>query len=346
MPPVTPSPHRFLAGQRRQPSPSKDAKRLRALRRLQPEERETTPQRKTPAPAPSPGQFAAAPRFGFGRPSPARQSSPPKPSLAEALRTSSRPVEDVDEAQGHEDDDDEMLMCDDEEAQAVPTTEDRLQDVQQWANALPYSPKRRRLDDVQTEPQQDASIAVPPKPVFKHPTTPASHMNTGAHTFSRAGSVASTIGTENGAAGIRRPQFLRSSVAPSEQLEPLPEAFSPHRRGEKFVPGGLAATMQQWVIETGQAAAHSRKGQGYLNGEDYVLRAKVSSVAGRGPMLVQGRHIDGGDVRLMLVADSKKDAIIDIPVGSTVGVRAPTWDIELEGISWTVGVDWKVLQQR
>lgn len=62
-------------------------------------------------------------------------------------------------------------------------------------------------------------------------------------------------------------------------------------------------------------------------------------------MLVQGRNLDGGDVGLMLVVDSKKDVIVNVPVGSTVGVRAPTWDIELDGVSWTVGVDWKVLQQ-
>lgn len=237
-----------------------------------------------------------------------------------------------------------MLMLDDEEAQAVPTTEVRHTDVQQWANNLPYSPKRRRLDDTQTGQQQDA-FAVPTKPVFKHPTTPASHNISGHHNFSRAGSVASTIFTDNGTTAIRRPQFLRSSVAPSEQFEPLPEAFSPHRRGEKFVPGGLAATMQQWVIETGQAASHSRKGQGYLRGEDYVLRAKVVSVAGKGPIMVQGRHLEGEDVRLMLTVGSKKDAVVDVPVGSVVGVRAPTWDVELKGVSWTVAVDWKVVQQ-
>ncbi|KAK4503905.1 hypothetical protein PRZ48_004820 [Zasmidium cellare] len=344
MPPATPSPHRFLAGQRRQASPSKDVKRLPALRRLQPEERESTPQRVTPAPAPSPGQFAATPRFAFGRAPQAGRQSPAKPSLADALRTSSRPVEDVDEAQGHDHEDDEMLM-DDEQTQAVPTTEDRSQDIQQWANELPYSPKRRRLDDFEAGQQQNAFANVQTKPVFKHPTTPASHMTTGPHTFSRAGSVASTVGTDAGIAAIRRPQFLRSSVAPSEQFEPLPEAFSPHRRGEKFVPGGLAATMQQWVIETGQAAAHSRKGQGYLKGEDYVLRARVVSIHGKGPILVQARHLDGGDVRLMLMVDLKKDAIIDVPAGAMVGVRAPTWDIELEGVSWTVGVDWKVLPQ-
>lgn len=247
-------------------------------------------------------------------------------------------MEDVEEAREQDDEDDEMLMLDDEHFGAVPTTE-RNHEIQEWANDLPFSPKRRKLDD------DEHSNLAPPNPVFKHPTTPASHMTSGPHNFARAGSVASTVGFDDAASSIRRPPFLRPSVAPSEQLEPLPEAFSPHRRGEKFVPGGLAATMQQWVIETGQAASHSRKGLGYLKGEDYVLRVRVESVAGKGPLLAQGRSLDGDEVKLLLVVDSKKDSVIDVPAGSVVGIRAPTWDMELEGNSWTVGVDWKALQQ-
>ena len=34
---------------------------------------------------------------------------------------------------------------------------------------------------------------------------------------------------------------------------------------------------------------------------------------------------------------------IKLRVGGLVGVRAPTWDVEVGGEKWTVGVDWVVL---
>lgn len=107
------------------------------------------------------------------------------------------------------------------------------------------------------------------------------------------------------------------------------------------MPGGMAATLQQWVIETGQNAAQTRRGQGYLRGEVYVTRCAVVAVTGKGPFMVQGRLSDGTEVKLLLVANSKQT---NVAVGSDLGVRAPVWNIQLEGCSWEVGVDWKIIQ--
>lgn len=229
------------------------------------------------------------------------------------------------------------MLLDDEQTNAMPTTESTqpAYEAQPWVNNLPYSPKRRKLDEMQGSAQGS-----PARPVFKQPTTPASAYASKPQPFTRAGSVAST--TSDTDSQIRRPPFLRSSLAPIEPAEPLPDAFSPHRRGEKFVPGGMAATMQQWVVETGQGAAHSRRGQGYLRGEDYVLRVKVKSAIGSGPVLVQGILPDDEEMSIVLVLDPKK-SLSDVAQGSVVGVRAPTWEIELDGRAWTVGVDWKIL---
>jgi hypothetical protein len=111
------------------------------------------------------------------------------------------------------------------------------------------------------------------------------------------------------------------------------------------MPGGMAATAQQWVIETGQAAMQSRKGQGYLKGEDYVFRAKVASRMGEGPTTVLATLPDGDIVHLLLAANRSANAAqtAEVMEGCVVGVRAPIWEIKLDGRMWTVAVDWKMV---
>ena len=111
------------------------------------------------------------------------------------------------------------------------------------------------------------------------------------------------------------------------------------------MPGGMAATAQQWVIETGQAAAQSRKGQGYLKGEDYVLQAKVESCTGDGPTTALATLPSGSVVHLLLAANHSGNAAqtAEVVEGCVVGIRAPTWEMELDGRVWAVGVDWKVV---
>ncbi|CZT17518.1 uncharacterized protein RCC_03352 [Ramularia collo-cygni] len=325
MAPVTPSPHRFVAGHRRQASPAKESRlRQEALINI------NNNVAGQPPPGPSASQFARAPRFAFGRAPQTTQPSRPRPlpsqRLIEALRT--RPADDVEEQNLA--DDDEML--DVEQTEAFPSVEtgDELRD-------LPYSPKRRRYSIESPNAESHVQRLSPNRPTFRQPATPVSHV-TAAH-FARPASVSGSSRAED--TQTRRPAFLRASLAPSEQHEPLPEAFSPHRRGEKFVPGGMAATLQQWVIETGQNAAQSRRGQGYLRGEDYVLRCTVLSISGKGPFMIRGKLSDGTEVKLLLVANSKQTTVA---VGSDVGVRAPLWNIQLDSCSWQVGVDWRMIE--
>lgn len=272
-------------------------------------------------------QFAQAPRFAFGRASQSsRPGQPHSQRLVEALRT--RKPDDVEEENDADNDDDEMLEVEHDEA--LPTIEGADD-----SRHLTRSPKRRRYSSENVTIEHRAVVTSPAPPVFRQPTTPASHV-----TAAQFAAVHNVHGSRGDGIQIRRPAFLRASLAPSEQPEPLPEAFSPHRRGEKFVPGGMAATLQQWVIETGQKAAQSRRGQGYLRGEEYVLRCVVASMSGRAPLTILGTLSDGTEVRLLLVVGSNKTKVL---VGSDLGVRAPVWDIQLEGRSWTVGVDWKVV---
>lgn len=324
----TPSPHRFLTGNRRHASPAKRERPSPAPR----EQSRAAVEHHASQAQPTSSQFAPTPRFGKTKPSSDRPPSPSKPVLAQALRASIRPAEAVEDTVG-ENDDEEML----DDTHAVPTIEQDGASTP-WTNDLALSPKRRRLD-------VHDDFSSPGQACFKHPQTPASHFAKAVPRV-QPPPTHESISTQRSDNAAPRPAFLRSSVAPSEPSEPLPDAFSPHRRGQKFVPGGMAATMQQWVLETGQAAVQSRKGQGYLRGEDYVMRLKVEIVGGDGPHVVKTRSANGESVSLVLARSAQVGAVHsqEVTAGRVVGVRAPSWDIDIDGEHYAVAVDWKILQ--
>lgn len=339
----TPSPHRFLSGQSRKASPTKKTKPPSALRQTaiqEPNEPAATPQPATPS------QFVATPRFSLGKPKPptvgSRPQSLPKPSFIDALRATAAIREDVDDAllEAH-DEDEEML--DGEHAHALPTTESDRAAGYDWTNDLPYSPKKRRLDELGSDEHEMGTSSSPARQGFAHPQMPASQMPKTTPRF--AAPHTSHNASIDEVASQHRPPFLRASVAQQEPTEPLPEAFSPHRRGQKFVPGGMAATVQQWVMEAGQAAVQSRRGQAYSRGEDFVVRVKIEEIKGDGPFVVKAQKADGARVDVLLTqrVGTASSTAGDVKVGSVVGIRAPTWQVEIEGRSWTVGVDWKIL---
>lgn len=107
----------------------------------------------------------------------------------------------------------------------------------------------------------------------------------------------------------------------------------------------MAATVQQWVIEAGQAAVQSRRGQGYLRGEDFVLRGKVQDINGDGPFITSAKLPNAEGIDLLLTGDNGANGSRTnvLRTGSVVGLRVPTWLIEVEGREYTVGVDWRVL---
>ncbi|GKT49076.1 uncharacterized protein ColSpa_09257 [Colletotrichum spaethianum] len=144
----------------------------------------------------------------------------------------------------------------------------------------------------------------------------------------------------------RAPRFKVSEAEASRQ-EGLPEAFSPQRRGAKYVPGGLAAELQTWLAEV----------KGWAGGDrpaDLVMTIIIDELrAGNRMYIVRGRRIVGdGDAseeiaaRLMLAGEGRltglgqKAAVI---VGSTVAISQPAWEVELEGTRWIVACDWAVL---
>ncbi|KAF2767399.1 hypothetical protein EJ03DRAFT_157754 [Teratosphaeria nubilosa] len=300
-----PSPYRF----RRADSPHKDAKPLPPpTRHAADQDPGDTLQQ-----APAQHQFAAKPRFSLknprAQPSP-RPASPLRPGLVKTLRTSGRTGEDVEEHSTSTND-----AAPDVTGMGSEANGPIERPGDEASIALPYSPKRRRLDDV------DAHTTLA-RPIFKTPTVPITRPTV---RFAPPQSSTSTRPEEDHASS--RPAFLRNSIpTQARPIEPLPEAFSPHRRGQKFLPGGIASVVQQWIIEAGQSAVQSRRAQAYLQGDDFVSKVKAKAII---LLLAQNANHAGGHNRL------EKDNV--------VGIRTPTWDVILEGVTCSVAVDWKVL---
>ena len=222
----------------------------------------------------------------------------------------------------------------------LPTTEEEFITIPEWTESLPYSPKRLRLDESGFEDMNPATA-----PNFKHPQTPASHLLSKPAPRFAPPQPSHNPPIDEGPTQ-HRPTFLRPSAASQTSTEPLPEAFSPHRRGQKFLPGGMAATVQQWVIDTGQVAAQSRRAQTQLRGgDDFVTRVKIVDVKGDGPLVGTARLVSGEAVGLLLTrnAGPLSSRLEDVRGGVVVGIRAPSWEVDVDGRVWTVGVDWKVL---
>lgn len=249
----------------------------------------------------------------------------------QALRATTRPADDVEEATATEHGDEMLLDGPDQPVPAAETSVVEDQSGQQWSNNVAFSPKRRRIDD------GDAQASSAREPRVELPAAGAR--------FPPSFAQATTASTSTEPGSTQRPAFIRQPIQPQEPAEPLPEAFSPHRRGQKFVAGGMAATLQQWVLDTGQAAVQSRKGQEYLRGEDYVMRVKVDEVTGSGPFIVRAKTVNGDVVAILLAggAHALGSESKQVHAGGVVGIRAPTWEIQLDSTTYTVGVDWRII---
>ena len=126
-----------------------------------------------------------------------------------------------------------------------------------------------------------------------------------------------------------RPVFLPPPTSAATLAAPLPEAFSPHRKGDKFLPGGMADTVRQWGLEMSQ---HQARGS-----NSYSVRVLEVS-GGAGMALVRCE----GDVRLCLVSGRGRGRV---DVGCVVLVKGMSWEVEVEGCVWRVVSEWRVVRE-
>ncbi|RAL59026.1 hypothetical protein DID88_009055 [Monilinia fructigena] len=138
--------------------------------------------------------------------------------------------------------------------------------------------------------------------------------------------------------------------------DPLPEQFSPHRKGQKYVVGGLAAEVRDWLISI-DSAVPSCGAPGVHKGKDrdreWLVKMVVDEVSGGGGMgmcLVRGRKMrdvegveivdDSGVVKVMLAGEGIGTGLQrgkDVEVGKVVGIKGPVWEIVIEGRNGVLG---------
>jgi hypothetical protein len=223
-----------------------------------------------------------------------------------------------------------------------------------WSQELPFSPKRRKLRQQQEnrEEHQDheghaINASTPARPIFHRPRVPTSASKHAEPASSIPHFVAAEAPSSNTAI-LSRPVFLRPPDDPEITGPPLPEMFSPHRRGEKFVPGGMAATVQQWILQAGQDALANRRMR--RQQDEFAMIVEVKEVYGNGgPIILSACKIDEDEADLTVllsahVALSSYSRGIEVVTGSRIGLRAPVWEIVGPGgRTVTVGADWRLL---
>ncbi|KAF7898249.1 hypothetical protein EAF00_004695 [Botryotinia globosa] len=361
-PPITPSPHRFVI--KRQSGPSAPPP--------PPPPPSQLAQESTPRPS-NTQQFNTTPRFTF--------SSTPKPNATQSTgipsstpagryltpaRKSTKAKENIDDPSddypAHLPLHDSIDTNDDFDTALGYSTEDEDEDVDTKDYEInPRSSKRRRISvspDITLEENEDllsSSLPIISSPISHRPTQISS--TGGKPKFLLSTPVPSTSQYIAPTTFLKPPRFRPPDPAESKGSgDPLPEQFSPHRKGRQYLAGGLAAEVRDWLINIDSGIGAVQKGK-ERNGE-WVTRIKIEEVRrdGREMCLVRGRQvrdvdgeevIDGlGEVRVMLAGEGTGIGLqrgMDVDVGRIVGIKGPVWEIVVDGVKWSVGVEWKVL---
>lgn len=321
-------------------------------------------------PVPNTQQFKATPRFNFSstpRHTPS-QSLPVSTQSATRYLTPARPTlkqEDI------IDDSSDGIQDVHESVESERQDFDYLnEDLEDDFTAEEPKLKRRKLSSspmlldeyIQTEeePQNQDSI---PDPASSPPlmiTSPAARrpVLSTAPRFLISTPAPQSLPRPAQTTFLKPPRF-RPPDPPSHsepQAEPLPEQFSPHRRGQKYVAGGLAAEVRDWLVNIENTVPANPTG---TTQDSWLVKVHVDEISGggrAGMTLVRGRQVHSGDLqgmldtlgvlKVVLAGEGQGTALqkgIKLEVGKTVGIKGPVWEIVVEGEKWGIGVDWKVL---
>lgn len=141
------------------------------------------------------------------------------------------------------------------------------------------------------------------------------------------------------------PRFKAADITTEVQQRPLPEAFSPQRRGAKYVAGGLAAEVRDWLVQVKGASEYDRPAGSSI---DVVVDEAMSAP---GMHVIAARQLDTAvedesiPGKVILAGDGRVTGLRGrsaVKCGGVVSMSQPMWDITLDGLGhFAVACDWE-----
>lgn len=145
------------------------------------------------------------------------------------------------------------------------------------------------------------------------------------------------------------PRFKAAEITAEVQQRPLPEAFSPQRRGAKYVAGGLAAEVRDWLVQVKGASEYDRPAG---SGIDVVVDEAMSSP---GVHVIAARQLDtevedqSVPGKVILAGDGRVTGLRGrsaVGRGGVVSMSQPMWDITLDDLGqFAVACDWEATRR-
>jgi hypothetical protein len=335
-------------------------------------------QEHTPGPS---TQFKSTPRFTFPstpRPTASQNLRRATPAATRYLTSATKTPREPDVVEG--------LLFDHDVQDSIETEEQQLEERQLSTGEEDHckieerAVKRRRissspepgddgedhdeeLPDLHSDTQDSVSSTLP---ILSSPPAPRRPITTTAPRFitsTPAPPATPQSASSKQATFLKPPRFRPPDPSESAQStsDPLPEQFSPHRRGQNYVNGGLAAEVRDWLVNIESTIPLKEAGK---RDDEWLVRIAVDEVSGGGAdsqarmLLVRGSQIPSmngrqgemadamGEVRVMLAGEGQGAGLQRsnrVEAGNMVGIKGPVWEVVIEGEKWGVGVDWKVL---
>lgn len=141
------------------------------------------------------------------------------------------------------------------------------------------------------------------------------------------------------------PRFKAAEIAAETQQRPLPEAFSPQRRGAKYVAGGLAAELRDWLVQVKGSSEYDRPAGSSID----VVVDEVTFAPGL--HVIAARRLDSGSEdenipgKVILAGDGRVTELrgrSTVKSGGVVSMSQPMWNIALDDIGrFAVACDWE-----
>jgi hypothetical protein len=222
-------------------------------------------------------------------------------------------------------------------------------------------------------PNISPTQSIPSSPTYRHHgPTPEDEEESDLDDLKADAEAAAAAGSETPKRANTKPTFRAGPrfklTEPPDKFTPHPDAylsadiFSPQRRGAKYLPGGLAAELRDWLVDVkggvdgeGEVKATS-SALSFTSATGGAAKVVVGEVVRGGPgmTLVSGRVVDGddGDVRVILAGEGSIEGLggdggagnrSQVVSGAMVAIVPPAWDVELDG-QWAVAYRWEVVK--